>query len=83
MKNKKINKKLVLNKSTITDLNTRYMEKVHGGALTGLTCKLGCQSRGITCGRYCNTDGGTCAETECGTCYHTCPPTYCDTECGC
>lgn len=72
MKGKKLGKRLTLNKKTITDLNDRSMGKVNGGNKTG-----------ITCGIFCNTVDFSCEVTMCGTCYHTCPPTWCDTECGC
>jgi hypothetical protein len=72
MKIKKFGKKLVLNKETVTDLNGNSMDKVNGGIKTG-----------ITCGRLCDTVNWSCEETMCGTCFNTCPPTWCDTECGC
>jgi len=72
MKVKKLTKKLVLNKRTVTDLNVPQMGDVHGGVKTNYTC-----------GRLCDTVNFSCGVTQCGTCYHTCPPTWCDTECGC
>lgn len=74
MKKKRFDKRLVLNKTTVTDLNTRAMGAAYGGAVTGITCAPR---------TLCNTDYITCAETQCGTCVNTCPPTWCDTECGC
>jgi hypothetical protein len=38
---------------------------------------------GVTCLRICDTVNYSCYVTQCGTCFHTCPPTWCDTECGC
>jgi hypothetical protein len=72
MKSKKFTKKLVLNKRTITDLDTRHMSVVQGGVKTDYTC-----------GRLCDTVNITCGDTQCGSCFHTCPVTWCDTECGC
>lgn len=74
MRTQKLNKKLVLNKTTVTDLNTEGMGAVRGGIKTGITCAPR---------TLCNTDYLTCAETQCGTCVNTCPATWCDTECGC
>lgn len=73
MKGKKLGSKLSLNKKTISDLNDFVMGKVQGGNKTGITCP----------DRLCITLDISCAVTQCGTCYHTCPPTWCDTECGC
>lgn len=71
MKSKKLGKKLALNKETIINLNNKAIGKVRGGNKTGVTCV------------FCPTIEWTCVETNCDTCYHTCPPTWCDTECGC
>ncbi len=72
MKTRKMTRKLVLNKKTVADLNSRAMNQLYGGIKTG-----------ITCGLLCDTENYSCYETQCETCYHTCPPTWCDTECGC
>jgi len=70
MISKKLNKKLVLHKRTITHLNTPKMIAVQGGVKTNPTCPV----------RTCTLI--SCEET-CVSCYHTCPATFCDTECGC
>ncbi len=80
MKIKKFGKKLVLNKETVTDLNTGAMNHVNGGNKTGITCGRLCDTVLLTCDA---TLCVTCGETQCGTCFNTCPPTWCDTECGC
>jgi hypothetical protein len=76
MKSKKFPKKLVLNKSTITNLNSRALGAAEGGKPPTVT--IG----GITCGTLCNTEL-SCIVTLCPTDVHTCPATWCDTECGC
>ncbi len=83
MKTKKLQKKLILNKTTVTHLNFQNMGAVHGGDVTGNTCGKPCETIDYTCGLFCDTVYYTCAATQCQTCYHTCPPTWCDTECGC
>ncbi|MCP5054675.1 MAG: hypothetical protein GY940_46350 [bacterium] len=72
MKTKKLIRKLVLNKETVTNLNFDNMDGVKGGNKTG-----------VTCGRLCLTIEYSCAETNCGTCANSCPATFCDTECSC
>lgn len=72
MKRKLISKKLVLNKQTLSNLNDANMGNVKGGNKTG-----------ITCGIFCDTVNFSCEETMCGSCGHTCPATFCDTECSC
>ncbi|NIM14375.1 MAG: hypothetical protein GTO45_20265 [Candidatus Aminicenantes bacterium] len=72
MKSKRFTKKLVLNKRTVTDLDTRHMGVVQGGVKTGVTCL-----------KICDTVNFSCYVTQCGTCVHSCPATWCDTECGC
>ena len=76
MKPKKLTKKLVLNKSIITSLDTWTLGVVKGGKPPTVTVG------GITCGTLCNTEL-SCVETYCPTDIHTCPATWCDTECGC
>jgi hypothetical protein len=80
MKTKKLNKKMVLNKRTVSDLQEQQMGAVYGGIKTDYTCG------GYTCGTLCDTVlscGYTCLETGCQTQCNSCPPTYCDTECSC
>jgi hypothetical protein len=80
MNTKKFEKKLVLNKRTVIDLQDQQMGAVHGGIKTDYTCG------GYTCGTICDTYlscGYTCLVTSCKTQCNSCPPTYCDTECGC
>ncbi len=72
MKTRKMTRKLVLNKKTVANLDSRSMRNVQGGDLTN-----------ITCGRLCETIDLTCYETQCGSCFNTCPVTLCDTECSC
>ena len=67
---KKLNKKLVLNKRTVTHLNAPKMVAIQGGVKTNLTCPA----------RTCSLI--SCDET-CISCQNTCPATLCDTECGC
>ena len=76
MKSKKLTKKLVLNKSTVTNLNNRALGAVNGG-------KYPTYTEGVTCGILCDTLYFSCAVTQCYTDAHTCPATWCDTECGC
>ena len=76
MKQKKIDKKLVLNKKTITNLDSLAMHDVKGAQIPTYTA-------GITCGILCDTVNYSCELTQCYTDAHTCPATYCDTECGC
>ena len=76
MKIKKINKKLVLNKKTITNLDSHAMADVKGAKSPTYTA-------GITCGIFCDTVNYSCGPTQCYTDVHTCPATWCDTECGC
>lgn len=56
MKNKKFNKKLVLNKHTVSDLSVGEQSEVRGGIYTGTTCP-----------GYCDTDL-SCGATECTAC---------------
>ncbi len=44
MKTKKIERKLVLNKETISDLHLTAMEKAYGGVLTD-TCRSICETQ--------------------------------------
>lgn len=76
MKTKKIDKKLVLNKKTITNLDSLVMADVRGA-------KSPTYTEGITCGLFCDTVNYSCELTQCHTDFNTCPITWCDTECGC
>jgi hypothetical protein len=76
MRSKKLTKKLVLNKSTVTNLDTRTLGVVNGGKSPTYTAA-------ITCGIFCDTVYFSCAVTQCHTDFHSCPVTWCDTECGC
>lgn len=76
MKSKKLTKKLVLNKSTVTNLDNRALGVAKGGKSPTYTA-------GITCGIFCDTVYYSCEVTQCHTDFHTCPVTWCDTECGC
>lgn len=69
MKPKTFNKKLMINKETVSNLDDRSMNAVLGGNKTGLTCPVkGCT---LSC------------EDTCISCQNTCPVTICGTECGC
>jgi len=57
MKNKKFNKKLVLNKHTVSDLSAAAQSEVRGGIFSLVTCP-----------GYCDSDQ-SCAHTDCTACY--------------
>ena len=72
MKAKKFNKKLLLNKKTVANLNNDKMSGVRGGMYTVQ----------LTCGAFCDTDF-TCEDlTVCGVCW-TQRPTVCESNCSC
>lgn len=70
MRPKKLTKKLVLHKQTISHLNNAKMSVLQGGVKTDYTCYP----------RNCTEL--SCEET-CVSCQNTCPATLCDTECSC
>lgn len=68
MKQKKVlNKKLVLNKNTIADLNHRQMKGLKGGEITVITCpsfcELSCkpiQCESLICTGFCQVTEELC-----------------------
>lgn len=71
MKPKKLNKKLVFKKETISHLTDPNMRAINGGAKTDPTCQPPRACTLISC------------EETCVSCQNTCPATLCDTECSC
>ena len=71
MKTKKLTKKLVLNKETVTNLNNREMGVLQGGAKTDITCMT-----------ICDTDF-SCADTNCLNCRPSFYYTDCYSQCIC
>lgn len=66
MKNKKLSKKLILNKATISDLNVGEMAKVNGGNKTGYSCPRTCDTGLLTCEvTVCGLECPTNVFTEC------------------
>jgi hypothetical protein len=81
MKQKKINKKLLLSKVTVVNLNNLEMNGVNGGDLSD-TCppitNYQTSTCGVTCGYTCpETCVNTCNTCDCG--HPTGDPTHCVT----
>ena len=69
MKTKTFNKRLILNKRTVADLNNREMSGVHGGF--------------VSYPPECNTNATNCAITRCASQCPECPPAPGSTDPGC
>lgn len=84
MKTPKVNKKLHLNKVTVSNLDPEQMSAVHGGLPQTVTCTEVC-SKATWCTCYSTCIVGCAAYTQiCQTqyCYvtNTCTQTYCTAE---